>query len=400
MQRNLKKKNFLSVLFLPRWYPYKEDPMFGLFVERHARSLVAEVSVKVLFVHPIEGLPAGLRFDHHWKNGIETLCVHYNNKPTSYRPLNLLLSLVSYYKATLQGYRLLYPETPPDLCHVHVLTRPAILAFMLFLLKGTPYIITEHWSRYHSNLKRYNGFFRKRITSLIASRAKAITAVSNHLREAMMECKINNQRFLILPNIVDTKLFHPDNTIPRSTIIKTILHISTFEDNSKNLSGIVRTIKKLSEIRCDFRLRLVGYGPDWEKIKEMSDEMGLTDRIIEFPGIALEAEVTRQLNHSAFLLLFSNYENQPVVILESFACGKPVVATRVGGVGEIVNTERGILVEPGNETGLLNALNCMLSNFTEYDSKNIRRFAIENFSQEVVSEKMISLYKSSINYRS
>ncbi|HBZ66752.1 MAG TPA: hypothetical protein DEO70_07930 [Bacteroidales bacterium] len=382
-----------KILFLPRWYPYLEDPTFGLFIERHARCICHLADVKVLFVHPVAGLTPGLHFRRENRNGIDTLCIHYNSTPTRNRFINLLRGLVNYLRAQYLGYKLLYPGTEkPDICHVHVLTRPAFLALWLHLFRGIPYIITEHWSRYHQQLNRYNGFFRKRATSLIARHASAITAVSAHLRTAMQQCRIINPNFQLIPNVVDTDIFS-SNHPPQPHADRTLMvHISTFEDASKNISGLIRTTARMAAVRNDFSLRLVGDGIDFVKMKELAASLDLFYPTIEFTGLANDEQVVQHLNQASFLILFSNYENQPVVIIESFACGRPVLVTRVGGIPELVNDQMGILIDPGNEEQLAAAIISMIDNYSNYNPQTLRSYATCNFSPAIVATQLMQLY--------
>lgn len=382
-----------KVLFLPRWYPYCEDPMFGIFIERHAKCIGKQVEIKVLFVHPVSLLSPGLHFRRENRDGIDTLGIHYNNKPYHNRFLNLISTLIYYIRAQYLGYKLLYPGSDkPDICHVHVLTKTAFLALLLHFLHGIPYIISEHWSRYQPHLKRYNGFFRRKATSLIAFHASAITAVNDHLRSAMQQCRIINPNFQLVPNVVNTDFYTYHQPQVHTQSKPLMVHISTFEDASKNISGILRTIARLAAVRNDFSFRFVGNGIDFEKMKNLADSLALSSPVVEFVGMANEELVVQHLNDAAFLVQFSNYENQPVVILESFACGRPVVATRVGGIPEMVSNERGILIDAGNEEQLAIALNSMIENYRNYNPQMLRNFAISNYSPEIVGKRFIQLY--------
>ena len=89
--------------------------------------------------------------------------------------------------------------------------------------------------------------------------------------------------------------------------------------------------------------------------------------------------------------MFSNYDNVPVVISESLAVGKPVVATRVGGIPEMINVSNGILVDVGNETELSEKMNFMLDNFKNYDFETIKNEA-EKYSYESVGKKLFEIY--------
>ena len=95
-------------------------------------------------------------------------------------------------------------------------------------------------------------------------------------------------------------------------------------------------------------------------------------------------------------MLFSNYENLPVVIIESLACGLPVISTSVGGVPDHITEDFGILIPPKDENALCSAMENMMDNWMKHDSEKMRRYAVENFSYEAVGEKFNEIYRKII----
>ena len=86
-----------------------------------------------------------------------------------------------------------------------------------------------------------------------------------------------------------------------------------------------------------------------------------------------------------------------VVISESFSCGKPVIATNVGGIPEIVDESMGILIPPENEEKLTSAINYMLDNYTKFDASLIRNYAVAQFGKESVLNQLLRLYPGSFS---
>ncbi len=111
-----------------------------------------------------------------------------------------------------------------------------------------------------------------------------------------------------------------------------------------------------------------------------------------FTGLLEGKNVVEAYQSANFMVMFSNYENMPVVISESLACGLPVVATAVGGIPEYINTENGRLINAGDEAALLESVNYMLDHFLDFDSAKIRQNAVEIFGKQAVAEKLQELY--------
>jgi glycosyltransferase involved in cell wall biosynthesis len=103
------------------------------------------------------------------------------------------------------------------------------------------------------------------------------------------------------------------------------------------------------------------------------------------------AEIVRSA--SAFVS-FSNYENQPCSILEALCCGVPVIATKVGGIPEVINSQNGILIDPLNESQLLHAMEMMMGKFKNFDLESIAKSAKMKFSYNAVGSQLNLLYQS------
>ena len=85
-----------------------------------------------------------------------------------------------------------------------------------------------------------------------------------------------------------------------------------------------------------------------------------------------------------------------MVISESLVCGKPVIATNVGGVSELVDDSNGILIDAGDEKELSHKMNQMLNHFQNYDSALIKSLSKNKFSYSSVGKHLSTIYKKSI----
>ena len=75
-------------------------------------------------------------------------------------------------------------------------------------------------------------------------------------------------------------------------------------------------------------------------------------------------------------------------------CGLPIISTNVGGIAKHITNERGILINPKNEDELFSAINDMIKNYSLYDKKSIAKCANDNFSMEIIGEKLNDIYNS------
>jgi glycosyltransferase involved in cell wall biosynthesis len=367
--------------------------MMGLFIKRHAEVVAGFTGVAVLYLRADAETPGGYLIDQKVENGVATHIVYYGTQSGLPSSLAKLMAGFKFLVAFVKGYRfLLQTWGKPDIIHVNVLTRLGIFALWLRWFSGIKYVITEHWSRYLPITGTYKGIFRKVLTKMIVGNASVISTVSENLARAMQGHGLYNTNYMVLPNVVDTDEYLPaEVTVARPK--KRFVHISCFEDRSKNISGMLRTISRLSAIRTDFECIMVGEGIDLEKMKAFSHQLGLTENTVRFTGLLENEKLVEMYQSADFMVMFSNYENMPVVISECLSCGLPVVATSVGGIPEYIHQDNGRLVAAGDEAGLLQALVFMLDHYPEFDKTRIRQQAVEIFGKKAVAEKLMEIYR-------
>ncbi len=381
-----------KVLFLARWYPDRYDPMKGLFIKRHAEVVAGFADVAVLYLCAAPDKPPGYSIEKSVENAVVTIVVYYSTWKHLPSFISKMVSGFVFVTALVKGYKFIW-ETwgKPDIVHVNVLTRIGILALWLYKIKDIKYVITEHWSRYLPISGTYRGMLRKILTKFVVGNASAVSTVSQNLAMAMKSYGLHNDHYMVLPNVVDTEVYsHLSYGTEKK--IKRFIHISCFEDRSKNISGLLNVISRLTSIRNDFECIMVGEGIDFEKMKAFAKDLGLKSPQVQFTGLLENESLVSVYQSADFMVLFSNYENMPVVISESLSCGLPVVATSVGGIPEYINMNNGKLVAAGDETALLETIIFMLDHFHEYNKTQIRQNAVNTFSKKAVAEKIEELY--------
>ena len=379
------------IIFLARWYPHRYDPMFGLFVQRHAEAAALFNDITVIYCNEQRAMSnepnaysskptAQSKFEivRTNENNVDTIRVYYK------KPKNKILSLIRFYRANMKALKLC---GKPDLIHVHILTRLGVIAWIQKILHKTPYIITEHWSRYLPG-NDFGGFLRKLFTKIVVRNAETITTVTENLAIAMNNHGLKNDNYVVLPNVVNLDMFNISERI--NTPCK-IIHISCFEDKSKNISGLLESLKIIDDKGIDFQCMLIGEGMDLDLMKEKANNLQLINKV-SFTGLLQGQALADELSSGDFLVLSSNYENMPVVILEALASGLPVVSTNVGGIKEMVDDSKGILVEPRNKEVLAKAMIKMIETHNNYDANYLRNSVIEKYGYESVGRFLSKLY--------
>lgn len=381
----------MKVLFWPGWwYPSRIDPLSGIFIQRHALAVAPFCEVAVLYIVPDPGLARKRVVETTSENGLRVTRIFF--RPGTRVPgLAKLADLVRYYRLSRLGLRTVTKEFgAPDILHLQVNPPLGQIAFILAHAGKTPCVFTEHWSGYFPESGAYHGFFRKLFTRLLVRKARAVTVASLAAQKAMQRHGLENE-YHVIANVVDTGRFAPGREKSKNGK-KIVLHVSGFNP-CKNVPGMLRAVKKLSQARDDFELHLVGDGAARADLEALSAQLGIRERFVRFHGRKNEAQVAGFMGRADLFLMFSDYENSPCVIAEAFASGLPVIATRTGGIPEHVHDDNGILVSPGDEAGLARAIALLLDRAGDYDAGRIREYALRNFSPDVIGRRFHELYR-------
>lgn len=376
-----------KVLFLSAWYPHRYDAMEGLFVRKHALAANLYSDVCVLFLYADKHI-SHFEIVKQKKQQLTEIYVYYPFSTIGI--LRKLTKLVNYLRAFRKGYTVVKREWgKPDVTHANILTRTGVLAYILHHKEHIPYVITEHWTRYLDTNYSYTGFLRKKVTEYVVKQAKYILPVSQSLKDAMISNGLYNANYQIIDNVVDDFFYKNQDKISRSK--KRILHVSCFAERQKNIKGILHAIKRVSNERNDFEVIIVGTGIDYESVVEEARNLNVLDTIVHFVGEQTPQQVSDWMHQSDFFVLFSNYENCPVVLLESLACGIPIISTEVGNAHELITSKNGRLIPVGDENALYFNIKWMLDNYKTFDKTEIQESA-KPFSFEQIGMQLHDIY--------
>ena len=176
---------------------------------------------------------------------------------------------------------------------------------------------------------------------------------------------------------------------PRIHIAKfKFLHVSTLDDDIKNVSGIIQAFSKLQNEKAT--LKIIGEG-DKSYIIDLINKYKLNDKI-ELEGEKTYNEIAIEMQNANAFVLFSNIENLPLVLIEAMSTGMPIITTNVGGIPEIFNSFAGYMIKPKEEEELYLSMKSMIANYDQFDYKRISNYAIQHFSNEKVAENFNLLY--------
>lgn len=383
-QSEVEAQKRLKILHIAEWYPSKKNPVAGIFVREHVKATALYNDVAVICNEGVETNIRGLyQIEDNIEDGIRTLRVQYKKSPIPKTTYLIYLWAVfrAFRKLLKDGFR-------PDIIHAHVYEAgvPAVLIGKLY---GLPVIITEHFSGFPRGLVRG---IQKLKAKFAFEQADLVCPVSEDLKRHIEFYGIR-ARFHVVPNVVDTSLFHPAENEDRAQEgDKKHLLLVALLDPIKGIPYLLEALARLKEKRDDFVLDIVGDGPNRAEYEELSYKLGLQN-IVRFHGLKTKQEVAEFMRKADVFVLPSEWENLPCVLIEAMASGLPIVATKVGGIPEIVNEKMGFLVLPRDTEALARAIDYMLDHYQDYSTEELFKYARGRFSYEAIGKQLSEIYK-------
>ena len=256
-------------------------------------------------------------------------------------------------------------------------------------------------------------FLNRTLSKVYFLQVNKIIAISRNVQKSLNKIGIQNDKIEIIPPAIKMSLYDP--FIPDGGIRKyfnidsdqTLLLHTTDLTKERGTYFLIEGLKIIVEQYPNIKLLMAlnmpvsKYKGEKFEIKDKIMFYDLDDNIIllgitkKMPQIMASIDI-----FIAPFLNMAGIADYPISLLEAMACGKPVIATKVGGIPEIVKHKvNGLLVEPGDVHELKNALLYILENKNEAKrmGENAAKYVAENYSVDAIVEKMERIYEEVIS---
>jgi teichuronic acid biosynthesis glycosyltransferase TuaC len=388
----------MQLLTFSSLYPSSAQAQHGVFVENRLRHVTALDGINARVVAPVPWFPlTGAQFGQYGcyatiagqeeRFGIDVRHPRYPVIPK----VGMSIAPWLMYCATKRLLSSLRDDaTGFDIIDAHYFYPDGVAAAMLGRALGRPVVISARGT--DINLLPDYALPRRQIL-WAANQASAIIAVSEALKQRMIQIGIAAEKITVLRNGVDSDVFAPMDceTVRSDLDLKgpTMVAVGNVLA-SKGQDIAIRSLTKLE----DTTLLIVGSGADEGTFRNLASSLGVTDRV-RFIGRVKQENLARYFSASDVSVLASVREGWPNVLLESMACGTPVVASNVGGVPEIITgPETGRIMQDRTPDALAEAV---LSLRAALPTRQQVRAYAERFGWGETARAQAALYASVVS---
>jgi glycosyltransferase involved in cell wall biosynthesis len=382
----------LKILTFSTLYPSASRPSHGIFVETRLRHLVASGRVESRVVAPVPWFPSRKAWFGEYaahasapqkerRHGIDVLHPRYPLLPK----IGMTLAPFLLAQAVKPVIGRLLRNCDFDLIDAHYFYPDGVAAVLLGRRFGKPVVVSARGSDVNL-ISCYR--LPRRMILWAARHAAGVITVARALKDKLVALGVPAGRIEVLRNGVDLQLFRPvDREYWRRRLgfrRTTLLSVG----NLMPLKGhdlAIRALRLLPEVD----LVIIGNGPERAALGNLALESGMSDRVT-LAGSMSQEELRHYYGAADALVLASSREGWANVLLESMACGTPVVASNVGGTPEVVAApEAGVMMAERTPEALADAVRRLMAGYP--DRGGTRRYA-EGFSWADTTAGQLELF--------
>ena len=390
----------MRILTFSSLYPNARQPSHGIFVEnrlRHLRAYAPDLEVRV--VAPVPWFPfssprfgsyaqyAGVAAEEQ-RHGVSVLHPKYPVIPK----IGMQFAPWSMYRFARGAVRRLRDGGFDfDLIDAHYFYPDGVAAMWLASEFDRPFVVTGRGTDLNL-IPRYPGP-RAKIRQVAAAASHMIT-VAAALQDYLHDMGVSGEKLSVLRNGVDLQFFQPpdDRAALRETLgfsdRPTLLSVGHLIER-KGHHLVIEAMRELPEAD----LLIAGDGPELAALQGLVEQWSLGERVI-FAGRLSQEELRQHYQAADALILASSREGWANVLLESMACGTPVVATPVDGTPEVVaGPAAGQLTEDRSAAAIVRATRALIADMPERQAT--RRYA-EGFSWDATSRGQLEIFERAI----
>lgn len=357
----------MNILAFTSLWPNGEQPDFGVFIKHRVAAMARLSDVNVRVVAPVPYFPKSLAslsvlsaLPKRWQRMARLPAVEEMAGLTTFHPRCLVTPKVGmrFYgdwmaRGAWATVRRLHAERPIDLIDAHYVYPDGAAAIELGRRLNVPVVVSARGS--DINQFSHLPHIRPRLINTL-NRAAGVVAVSEALKQQMIELGIVGAKIAVIPNGIDRQVFHlRDRNAarrklgldPQDRIMLTVGALIPRKGIDRLIDAVALLAKKDSAASPN--LFIIGEGPERANLKSNIEHRTSQNNIFLI-GAKPQAELADWYAAADLFCLASHREGCPNVVVEALACGLPVVAAEMDGIREFVGEGCGSIVsEPSGE---------------------------------------------------
>jgi len=384
------------LLLTDNFPPLNESLYRGIFIKELVSALANHLSeIDVITTIPLSFSKNILHTIFYYKNyKYSNINVRYIKTPVL--PLiSKTFKQISFMElATQSVIRIVNKYKDIDIINAHFIWPSGFIAVKIKEVKEIPVVITAHGYDVYE-LPFLNKKFTSLISKILASSDHIVTVSSTNKDILVNKLNVSPGKVTVIPNGYDPKKFKP---IPR-TVARNILNLPYEKKLLLNVANLVPVkghvylllaYRKILNFRKDVHLVLVGGGPLRRKLEKYAKFLGIRDRV-HIIGPRPHSEIPLWMNAADLFILSSLREGNPTVVVEALGCGLPIIASKVGGIPEVLTShELGYLCPPKD-------VECFAQKILEglerpWDRKRILSYA-QRYRWDVIATEYLDVFK-------
>jgi glycosyltransferase involved in cell wall biosynthesis len=253
------------------------------------------------------------------------------------------------------------------------------------------------WIARHEHFRHGNWYRFRACEAIVPSRQQ--------LRDTCRACLLKPSRVHVVPNGIDAEVFRPRPTaeararlgLPRRPSFVCVGRLS----NDKGFHHAVRALSLLNGDLPTTSLVIVGEGDERQRLERLTRELGLEHRVTFAGALPREMVALHLAAADAFLFPTERDEAAPLILPQAMACSRPVVASKIGGITEVIGEfdEYGLLIGPGNVGALVQAMGALVRDdgLRLRLGEAARRRVLAEYTIERMVERTLNVYRIAIN---
>ncbi len=277
----------------------------------------------------------------------------------------------------------------PDIIHGNVATEGGRFAIMMGKMFHIPVIITEHSTIEASNVEHFpHYYYAKNVYG--SSRYNA--CVSDVLTERLGQIFPQYTFHTIYNGIRELEPRENKHQYCKDDCVNIGMVAGFYSREIKGLQYVLPAIRQMLDNGYSVHLHIVGGGEYLDYFITEADYIGLSQHST-FYGNCQYDKVFAIESEMDFVVSASLFESFGCAVAEAAMLGKPIVATRSGGVESIVNQDNGILIEKGSTESLYKGMTWMYEHYGQYDARKISEESRNKFALDTISQKYMKIYE-------